>query len=77
MDCTSMELSELGMDRWFADKAGELCQSEHRVARVTGVDRGWYTVRREGEEVPARATGKFLYSTQSTSDMPCVGDWVC
>ncbi len=72
-----MELSELGLDRWFIDQASELCQPEQRRARVTVVDRGWYIVRNEDGEVPARATGRFLHSTQSTSDMPCVGDWVC
>ncbi len=73
----SLELSELGWDRWFNDQAKELCQPEQRIARVTAVDRGWYTVRNEAGEVSARATGKFLHTTESTSDMPCVGDWVC
>ena len=77
MESTSLELSELGWDRWFNDQAGELCQPEQRIARVTAVDRGWYTVRNEAGEVSARATGKFLHTTESTSDMPCVGDWVC
>lgn len=72
-----MELSELGWDRWFNDQAGELCQPEQRIARVTAVDRGWYTVRNEAGEVSAQVTGKFLHTTESTSDMPCVGDWVC
>ncbi|MBU4010019.1 MAG: ribosome small subunit-dependent GTPase A [Proteobacteria bacterium] len=72
-----MELIELGFDRWFKDQASELCEPEQRIARVTAVDRGWYTVRNEQGEVPAKATGKFMPSTKSTIDMPCVGDWVC
>ncbi len=72
-----MELIELGLDRWFKDRASELCKPEQRIARVTAVDRGWYTIRNEHGEVPAQATGKFLNSTESTIDMPCVGDWVC
>ncbi len=77
MEISPMELSKLGLDRWFQDQAGELCQPEQRIARVTAVDRGWYVVRNEDGEVPARATGRFLNSTDSTMDMPCVGDWVC
>ncbi len=77
MKITPMELIELGFDRWFEDQARELCKPDQRIARVTVVDRGWYIVRNEDGEVPARATGKFLHSTESTSDMPCVGDWVC
>lgn len=73
----SMELGELGLDRWLIDQAGKLCDSGQRIARVTVVDRGWYTVRNENGEVLARATGRFLHSTESTCDMPCVGDWVC
>lgn len=71
-----MELSELGLDRWFADQARELPKPEHRLARVTVVDRGWYVIRNEDGEVSAQVTGRFLHSTESTSDMPCVGDWV-
>jgi len=77
MENTPMELSKLGLDRWFQDQASELCQPEQRIARVTAVDRGWYVVRNEEGEVPARATGRFLNFTESTMDMPCVGDWVC
>lgn len=77
MASTSMELSDFGLDRWFTNLASELCPPEQRLARVTVVDRGWYTVRNEDGEAAARATGKFLHTTESTSDMPCVGDWVC
>lgn len=76
-ESSSMELSDLGLDRWFIDLARELCQPDQRLARVTVVDRGWFTIRNEDGETAARATGKFLHTTESTSDMPCVGDWVC
>lgn len=72
-----MELIELGMDSWFKAQASELCEPEQRIARVTVVDRGQYIVRNEHGAVPAKATGKFMYSTESTIDIPCVGDWVC
>ena len=72
-----MELIELGMDQWFKDHAQELCQREQRIARVTAVDRGQCMVSNEVGEVPAKATGTFMSSLQSTTDMPCVGDWVC
>ena len=72
-----MELSELGLDRWLAEQAVQLCGSGQRLARVTAVDRGRYVVRDELGDVPAELTGKFLYSAASPADMPCVGDWVC
>jgi ribosome biogenesis GTPase len=72
-----MELTELGLDSWLAEQASQLCGSGQRLARVTAVDRGRYVVRNAQGEVPAELTGKFLYTTASSVDMPCVGDWVC
>jgi ribosome biogenesis GTPase / thiamine phosphate phosphatase len=76
-EATSMELSEIGMDHWFKGHADALCAPEQQVARVTAVDRGQCIVKNEHGEVPAKATGSFMGSLQSTIDMPCVGDWVC
>jgi ribosome biogenesis GTPase len=47
------------------------------VARVTAVDRDRYLVRDDEGETPAELTGKFAYATGSTTELPCVGDWVC
>jgi len=77
MEISPMELSKLGLDPWFQNQADELCLPDQRIARITAVDRGWYMVRNEEGEVPARATGRFLNATGSTMDMPCVGDWGC
>ncbi|OHC90171.1 MAG: ribosome small subunit-dependent GTPase A, partial [Sideroxydans sp. RIFOXYB12_FULL_59_6] len=72
-----MELSEIGIDNWLKDQAGELCGPGGAVARVTAVDRDRYIIRNEHGEMPAELTGKFLFTAQSPTDLPCVGDWVC
>ncbi len=72
-----MELIELGISQWFTDQASELCEPEQRIARVTAVDRGQCIIRNEDGEVPAKATNKFMNSTETAQDRPCVGDWVC
>jgi len=72
-----MELSELGLDRWFADRAREPCGSELSIARVTAVDRARYLVHDEQGEVPAELTGRLQFAAGSSTDLPCVGDWVC
>ncbi|MBC8209399.1 MAG: ribosome small subunit-dependent GTPase A [Desulfobulbaceae bacterium] len=72
-----MELKELGLDQWFTSRAQQLCDPTHRIARITVVDRGWFMVRNELGELAVQATGKFMYTVKSSSDMPCVGDWVC
>ena len=47
-----------------------------RIARVTAVDRNQYVIRNENGEVPAELTGRFVYTSDSRTDLPCVGDWV-
>jgi len=71
-----MKLSELGLDRWLEDKARELCGPDLSIARVTAVDRGRYLIRGEDGEVPAELTGKFRHLAESSTELPCVGDWV-
>jgi len=53
------------------------CGPDLSVARVTAVDRDRYLVRDDEGETPAELTGKFLHATGSSTDIPCVGDWVC
>lgn len=72
-----MKLTELGLDARFSDQAGELCKPEQRIARVIVVDRSRYIILNEDGEASAEKTGKFLYSAESASDFPCVGDWIC
>ncbi len=72
-----MKFSELGLDRWLADKASEMCGPDLSIARITAVDRARYLIRGEDAEVPAELTGKFLHLAETSSELPCVGDWVC
>jgi len=46
------------------------------IARVTAVDRDQYIIRNQDGEVPAGLTGRLVYTSESRSDLPCVGDWV-
>ena len=70
-----MELSDLGFDGWFQRKRDALLRPELRLARITRVDRDRYLVRNEHTEVQAEPTGKLLFGTDSSQDLPCVGDW--
>jgi ribosome biogenesis GTPase / thiamine phosphate phosphatase len=67
---------ELGPDRWFADKARE-CGPGLTAARVTAVDKARYLIRDEHGELPAELTGRLQFVAESSTDLPCVGDWVC
>ena len=72
-----MELTALGFDRWFEERAANVLRPGQSVARVTAVDRGAFLVRGLQEEVPAELAGRFRFSAASAVDLPCVGDWVC
>ncbi|MFC1560968.1 ribosome small subunit-dependent GTPase A [Candidatus Latescibacterota bacterium] len=71
-----MDFIDLGFDRWFQEHQSKIDLAEYHVARVTAVDRERYLIRNEFNEVPAGLTGKFMFSAQSSADLPCVGDWV-
>jgi ribosome biogenesis GTPase len=65
-----------GVERWFVDKARE-CGPGLTAARVTAVDRARYLIRDELGELPAELTGRVQFVAESSTDLPCVGDWVC
>ncbi|MFC2027697.1 ribosome small subunit-dependent GTPase A [Chloroflexota bacterium] len=70
-----MELQTLGFNDWFQEKLKESDKSGHSVARVTAVNRDNYLVRNETREVLAELSGKLMYSSESSIDLPTVGDW--
>ena len=72
-----MELRDLGLDRWLADQAREQCGADLSMARVTAVDKARYLIRDEHGELPAELTGRLQFVADSSTDLPCVGDWVC
>jgi ribosome biogenesis GTPase / thiamine phosphate phosphatase len=71
-----VELADLGFDSWFQQKQEESQRPDYGVARITRVDRDRYLVRNEENEIQAEPTGKLLFFTDSSQDLPCVGDWV-
>lgn len=70
-----MELKALGFDLWFQDRRSEALRPDCNVARVTAVHRDSYLVRNENSEVLAELAGSFVYSAESSIDLPSVGDW--
>lgn len=71
-----MDLIELGFDGWFEQQRAELQRPDCTVARITRVDRDRYLVQNEVGELRAEATGRLVFTADSSEDLPCVGDWV-
>ena len=70
-----MELTALGFDQWFQEKRAEAQRPDCTASRVTAVHRDRCLVRNEHGEVFAELAGSFVYSAESSIDLPCVGDW--
>jgi len=70
-----MELITLGFDQWFEDKRSEALRPDCTVARVTAVHKNSYLVRNSNNEVLAELAGSYIYSTESSMDLPSAGDW--
>jgi ribosome biogenesis GTPase / thiamine phosphate phosphatase len=72
-----MDLTALGCDRWFEERAADLLRPGQSLARVTAVDRGAFLAHGRSGEVRAKLAGRLRFSVASAGDLPCVGDWVC
>ena len=70
-----MELVTLGFNQWFEDKRSEALRPDCTVARVTSVYKDSYLIRNNKSEVLAELAGSFIYSAESSIDLPSVGDW--
>lgn len=69
-------LDALGWDSWFEEQAGVGCASTDSVARVAAVDREQLLLLNELGTFRAKLSGKYLYESVSSAELPCVGDWV-
>jgi len=71
-----MEIIDLGYEQWFVEKYHEMNILDCRPARVSAVYRDSYHIINEIGEVNGELSGKYLFSVESSTDYPCVGDWV-
>lgn len=68
------DLTRLGWNEWFEDKAE--CGPEDTLARVAAVDRDSLLVMDQTGTFRAKLAGRFLYRRRLSQEFPCVGDWV-
>lgn len=71
-----MEIIDLGYDQWFVEKYHEMNILDCRPVRVSAVYRDSYHLINEIGEINGELSGKYLFSVESSTDYPCVGDWV-
>ncbi len=69
-------LKKLGFNEWFKDKIETVKLNDFKIARVISVNKNSFVVSNGIKEVYAELTGKFLFNSDSSTDLPAVGDWV-
>lgn len=74
---SNSKLEALGWDDWFAKHAKIDCHSAGTYGRVAAVDRELFLLINESEVFRAKLSGKYRHGSVSSSQLPCVGDWVC
>jgi ribosome biogenesis GTPase len=70
-------LEALGWDSWFEEQARFRCDPTGAVARVAAVDRDQLLLLNETGAFRAKLSGKYMFESASSLELPCVGDWVC
>jgi ribosome biogenesis GTPase / thiamine phosphate phosphatase len=69
------ELSELGWNDWFEQRAE--CTPTDTIARVAAIDRDQVLLVDQAGSFRAKLAGSYLYRHTLSHELPCVGDWVC
>lgn len=71
-----MDLKELGWDSTWEDKLRDIDVEGAFPGRVTFLSGKRYTLATEDGEIDAILSGSILHSSDSSENIPCIGDWV-
>jgi ribosome biogenesis GTPase len=69
-------LEILGFDNWFTDKVDLTKSADLKIARVISLNKNSFVVSNGVKDIYAEVTGKFLFNSEDSLDLPAVGDWV-
>jgi ribosome biogenesis GTPase len=70
------DIEKLGFDKWFHDKTETTKLNDFQIARVISVNRNSFVVSNGKSDIYAELTGKLLFNSESSLDLPTVGDWI-
>jgi len=69
-------IEKLGFDKWFQDKTEPSKLDYCQIVRVISVNKNSFVVSNGKKDIYAELTGKYLFNSDSSLDLPTVGDWV-
>lgn len=70
------DIKKLGFDNWFKEKVDLSKNSDFKIARVISVKKNSFVVSNGVKDIYAELTGKFLFNSEDSLDLPAVRDWV-
>ena len=77
------KIEKLGFDNWFwssipsgKDKVDLSKTADFQIVRVISVNKNSFVVSNGVKDIYAELTGKFLFNSENSLDLPAVGDWV-
>jgi ribosome biogenesis GTPase len=69
-------IEKLGFDNWYKDKVDSTKTNDFQIVRVVSVNKNSFVVSNGVKDIYAELTGKFLFNSEDSLDLPAVGDWV-
>jgi ribosome biogenesis GTPase len=69
-------IEKLGFDNWFKDKVDLSKANDLKIVRIISVNKKSFVVSNGVKDIYAELTGKFLFNSEGSLDLPAVGDWV-
>ncbi|MFC2094231.1 ribosome small subunit-dependent GTPase A [Bacteroidota bacterium] len=70
------DIKKLGFNKWFQDKVDLSKSADFNITRIISVNKNSYVVSNGVKDIYAEPTGKFLFNSDNSLDLPAVGDWV-
>ena len=69
-------IENLGFDNWFKEIINPSQNPDFKIVRVISVNKNSFVVSNGVKDIYAELTGKFLFNSEDSLDLPAVGDWV-
>lgn len=66
----------LGLNNWYKDKIDLSKTNDFQIVRVISVNKNSFVVSNGVKDIYAELTGKFLFNSEDSLDLPAVGDCV-
>jgi ribosome biogenesis GTPase / thiamine phosphate phosphatase len=71
-----VKLEKLGFNLWFQNKVDLAKEDDFQIARVITVNKNSFIISNGEKDIYAELTGKYIFNSDSSLDLPTIGDWI-